>query len=147
MDGYGDFSQMNNRWNRSRSETLAERPRVNPEEWEQYHTLYRQARAQWPVVPVDEMIAWCQKREGYEIGDFGCGEALLAKAIADRHTVHSFDHIAIEDFVMEGDMAHTPLDDNSLDVAAFSLSLLGSNFADYLREAHRVLKIDGHLHI
>ena len=52
------------------------------------------------------MIAWCEKREGYEIGDFGCGEALLAKAVGDRHTVHRFDHIAIDDSVIDGDMGH-----------------------------------------
>ena len=93
------------------------------------------------------MIAWCQNREGYEIGDFGCGEALLAKAVEDRHTIHSFDHIAIDDSVIDGDMAHTPLDNESLHVAVFSLSLMGDNFTDYIREAHRVLKIDGNLHI
>jgi len=47
----------------------------NPEEWEQYHTLYRQAREVWPIVPYEEMIKWCQARKGYVIGDFGCGEA------------------------------------------------------------------------
>ena len=144
---YGDFSQLNNRWNRSNSKTLNARLKANPEEWEQYHTLYRQARAQWSVVPVNEMIAWCENREGYEIGDFGCGEALLATAVGDRHVVHSFDHIAIDDSVIDGDMAHTPLDDESLHVAVFSLSLMGDNFTDYIKEAHRVLKIDGHLHI
>ena len=144
---YGDFSQLNNRWNRSNSETLNARLKANPEEWEQYHTLYRQARAQWSVVPVNEMIAWCQNREGYEIGDFGCGEALLAKAVGNRHTIHSFDHIAIDDSVIDGDMAHTPLDNESLHVAVFSLSLMGANLTDYIREAHRVLKIDGSLHI
>jgi hypothetical protein len=65
----------------------------------------------------------------------------------DRHTVHSFDHIALDDSVIEGDMSHTTLDDESLDVAVFSLSLMGDNFTDYLKEAHRVLKIDGHIHI
>ena len=144
---YGDFSQMNSRWNRSRSEALNARLKANPEEWEQYHTLYRQARAQWAVVPVNEMIVWCENREGYEIGDFGCGEALVSKAVGDRHTVHSFDHIAVDESVIDGDMAHTPLDNESLHVAIFSLSLMGDNFADYIREAHRVLKIDGHLHI
>ena len=144
---YGDFSQLNNRWNHSDSKTLNARLKANPEEWEQYHTLYRQARAQWSVVPVNEMIAWCQNREGYEIGDFGCGEALLAKAVDDRHTVHSFDHIAIDDSVIDGDMARTPLDNESLHVAVFSLSLMGANITDYIREAHRVLKIDGNLHI
>jgi ubiquinone/menaquinone biosynthesis C-methylase UbiE len=81
------------------------------------------------------------------IADFGCGEALVAKAVSDRHTVHSFDHVAIDESVIEGDMAKTNLDPESVDVALFSLSLMGSNFTDYLREAYRVLKIDGQLHI
>ena len=37
--------------------------------------------------------------------------------------------------------------DARLDAAVFCLSLMGSNFTDYLREAHRTLKLDGHLHI
>jgi hypothetical protein len=81
------------------------------------------------------------------IGDFGCGEAKLAEAVADRHTVHSFDHVAINDNVVACDLAHVPLDDETLDVAIFSLSLMGANFADYLREAYRTLKLDGDLHI
>ncbi len=81
------------------------------------------------------------------IADFGCGEALLSKAVSDRHIVHSFDHVAIDESVIEGDMTKTNLDPESVDVALFSLSLMGSNFTDYLREAHRVLKIDGQLHI
>jgi len=44
-------------------------------------------------------------------------------------------------------MAHVPLDDETLDVAIFSLSLMGANFTDYLCEAHRTLKLDGQLHI
>ncbi len=44
-------------------------------------------------------------------------------------------------------MAHVPLDDETLDVAIFSLSLMGANFTDYLREAHRTLKLDGQLHL
>ena len=35
----------------------------------------------------------------------------------------------------------------SLDVALFSLSLMGANFTDYLREVWRVLKLDGQLHV
>ena len=93
------------------------------------------------------MIRWCQRRSGYTIGDFGCGEALLAEAVSDRHTVYSFDHIAVNDKVIACDMAHVPLEDEALDVAIFSLSLMGSNFTDYLDEAYRTLKLDGHLHI
>ena len=89
----------------------------------------------------------CQQRSGYVIGDFGCGEATLAEAVCDRHTVHSFDHVAVNDNVIACDMAHVPLDDETLDVAVFSLSLMGANFTNYLREAHRTPKLDGQLHI
>ncbi len=144
---YGDFSQMNQRWNHGRSETTHARLRDNPEEWAQYHTLYQEARKGWTVVPYEEMIRWCQKRSGLVIGDFGCGEAKLAEALADRHTLHSFDHVAVNDAVVACDMAHVPLADETLDVAIFSLSLMGANFTDYLREARRTLKLDGRLHI
>ncbi len=144
---YGDFSVMNQRWNTSRSTTLAERLATDPEEWAQYHTLYRAARQTWAVVPYMEVARWLAKREGYTVADFGCGEALLAAEVGDRHVVHSLDHVAINESVIAGDMAHTPLDDESVDVAVFSLSLMGANFADYLREAHRVLALDGRLHI
>jgi ubiquinone/menaquinone biosynthesis C-methylase UbiE len=93
------------------------------------------------------MIRWCRQRSGKVIGDFGCGEAKLAEAVSDRHTVYSFDHVAVNDDVVACDMAHVPLDDETLDVAVFSLSLMGSNFTDYLREAWRTLKLDGQLHV
>jgi len=144
---YGDFSAMNNRWNSSRSTTLADRLAEDPEEWAHYHTLYREARKSWSVVPYKEVARWLGPREGKVVGDFGCGEALLAAELGERHVVHSFDHVAINDGVVACDMARTPLDDESLDVAVFSLSLMGANFTDYLREAHRALKLDGILHV
>jgi superfamily II DNA or RNA helicase len=144
---YGDFSNLNRHWNQSRSEATHQRLQANPEEWAQYHTLYRESRKNWTVIPYEEMIRWCQRRSGYTIGDFGCGEAKLAEAVSDRHTVYSFDHIAINDKVIACDMAHVPIEDEALDVAIFSLSLMGSNFTDYLHEAYRTLKLDGQLHI
>jgi hypothetical protein len=144
---YGDFSTMNRTWNQGRSDTTHRRLQANPEEWAQYHTLYREARKDWAVVPYEEMIRWCRQRSGYVIGDFGCGEGKLAEAVSDLHTVHNFDHVAVNDEVVACDMAHVPLDDDTLDVAIFSLSLMGANVSDYIREAYRTLKLDGQLHI
>ncbi|MBT3221516.1 MAG: methyltransferase-like protein, partial [Proteobacteria bacterium] len=144
---YGDFSTMNNRWNQTGSSNTHSRLTENSEEWEQYHTLYRAARKNWTIVPFEEVIKWLDKRDGLDVGDFGCGEAILAARVSDRHVVHSFDHVAINDEVVACDMARTPLDDGSLDVAVFSLSLMGSNCADYIREAHRTLALDGTLHV
>ena len=144
---YGDFSQMNNRWNRTESSKTHERLKQNPEEWMEYHTQYRKARENWTVVPYEELIKWFEKREGYHIADFGCGEAKIADALKDKHTVYSFDHVAINDDVIACDMKNVPLEDEVLDAAIFSLSLMGNNFAEYIQEAHRCLKLDGQLHI
>lgn len=144
---YGDFSKMNNRWYASDSKKTHDRLAANPEEWAHYHTLYRQLRDSWPVVPFKEEIRWLADRDGYVVGDFGCGEAFIAAEAGDRHTIHSFDHVAIDPRVIACDIAHVPLEDDTLDLAIFCLSLMGSNFTDYIREAHRCLHIDGHLHI
>jgi hypothetical protein len=144
---YGDFSKMNNRWYASSSSKTNGRLANNPEEWAHYHTMYRQVRETWPVVPFKEEIRWLSERDGLVVGDFGCGEALIATEAGSRHTVHSFDHIAIDKRVIACDISHVPLEDESLDLAVFCLSLMGSNFTDYIREAHRCLRLDGMLHI
>lgn len=144
---YGDFTNMNNRWYAAASDKTNARLNANPEEWAHYHTMYQELRKTWDVVPYREETRWLEKREGLTVGDFGCGEALIGKAVSNRHVVHSFDHVAIDPSVVACDMAATHLEDGSLDVAIFCLSLMGANFVDYLREAHRCLRLDGEIHI
>ncbi|MBT4604279.1 DEAD/DEAH box helicase family protein [archaeon] len=145
MRKWGEFSDMNRLFNTSLSATTHKRLNKDPAEWKQYHALYRKAREDWTTIPFKEMIGWCKVRPNFVVGDFGCGEAKIAESL--DNTVHSFDHVAINDQVIAGDMSNVPLDGESLDVAIFSLSLMGKNFTDYLKEAHRCLKLDGHLHI
>lgn len=143
---YGDFSTLNSAWNRSSSEATHFRLKENPEEWEQYHTLFREARAKWGFIPNEVIIEDLKsRRAGRVIGDFGCGEADLARQLSGKHTVHSFDHIAINDAVTACDMIQVPLEDRSLDVAVFCLSLMGSNSGRYLQEGHRTLDVGGQL--
>jgi hypothetical protein len=103
---YGDFSKINRSWNQRQSATTHEVLAADPEAWEHYHTLYREARQSWTVVPFEEMIRWCNERSDLVIGDFGCGEAQICEAVSDRHTVYSFDHVAINDDVTACDIAH-----------------------------------------
>ena len=93
---YGDFSKMNNRWYATASDATHARLATNTEEWAHYHTMYKQLRESWPVVPYKEEIRWLSAREGLVVGDFGCGEALLAAEVSELHKVHSFDHVAIK---------------------------------------------------
>jgi superfamily II DNA or RNA helicase len=145
---YGDFSVMNNRWNSTNSQKLHERLIDDPTEWENYHSLYRAARVSWPVIPFEKIANWISQLPVNRIvADFGCGEDLLGDQLRARgFTVHSFDHIAISDAIVRCDIGEgVPLGDHSVDVAVFSLSLMGSNSGDYLREAARVLVFDGRL--
>ncbi|MCG8554064.1 MAG: methyltransferase-like protein, partial [Proteobacteria bacterium] len=144
---YGDFSRMNNRWYAATSDKTHTRLEANPEEWAHYHTMYQELRKSWDVVPFEEEIRWLERREGMDVGDFGCGEALIAASASERHRVHSFDHVAVNETVHACDISAVPLDAECLDVAVFCLSLMGANFTDYIREAHRCLRLDGELHI
>jgi superfamily II DNA or RNA helicase len=144
---YGDFSKLNNRWYNSASDSTHARLSQNAEEWAHYHTMYRQLRESWPVVPFKEEIRWLSEREGLVVGDFGCGEAFIAQAVSARHQVHSFDHVALDPRVVACDISKVPLKDGVLDVAIFCLSLMGTNFTDYIREGRRCLRLDGLLHI
>lgn len=144
---YGDFSRLNARWNKAHSSITHERLQENPEEWCYYHTRLQEQECDWQSVPREECIRHLKEnlQIGSVIGDFGCGQAQLAHALRDVHTVYSLDHIAINPSVVACDMAHAPLDDAMLDAAVFSLSLMGTNIKDYLVEAYRTLKIGGQL--
>ena len=142
---FGDLSMMNSRFNTAYSKTTHERLKENPEEWYLYHTLYREARKDWAEIPFEKIVKSLKKRPDWVIGDFGCGEAKLAASLPNK--VYSFDHVAINETVTACDMAHVPLEDSTLDVAVFSLSLMGLNYADYLKEAYRTLKFGGLLKI
>ncbi|TBR07322.1 MAG: hypothetical protein EPO62_08615, partial [Candidatus Nitrosotenuis sp.] len=141
---FGDFSQMNRRINTEKSQTTHTRILANPEEWHEYHRLYRESRKTWTVIPYQEWISRLEVMSKTAIiGDFGCGEAEIAKAIGSR--VKSFDHVSIDANVESCDMSKVPLNDGTLDIAIFSLSLMGVNWRDYLLEAKRCLVISGHL--
>jgi len=142
---FGDFSKINARWNTSYSRTTHTKLHEDPAEWYLYHTLYRKAREDWAEVPFEKFIEWLKDRPHLVVGDFGCGEADIAKSVSNQ--VYSFDHIAVNEKVKACDMAHTELDNEVLDVAVFSLSLMGKNIEDYIAEAHRTLKLDGFLKV
>jgi len=55
--------------------------------------------------------------------------------------VRSFDLAKVNEFVEVCDMANVPLEDNSVDVAVFCLSLMGTNFLGFVREACRYAKL------
>ncbi|MFD9664334.1 zinc-ribbon domain-containing protein [Rhodococcus sp. NPDC059968] len=143
---FGELSRMNGAWASTRSTLTHTRLAEDPTEWFRYHDLYKRARQQWSVVPAIEFAGWLNRRQRpYTVADLGCGEMLLADHLTGTHTVLPFDHVAIDDRVTACDIAALPVDDASVDVAVLSLALMGKNHTDYVREAHRILPVDGQL--
>ena len=62
------------------------------------------------------------------IADFGCGEARLAQALSSTcKQIYSFDLVALNDKITVCDFSKTPLENESIDIAVFCLSLMGTN--------------------
>eukprot|EP00947_MAST-08B_sp_MAST-8B-sp1_P000877 g877.t1 len=116
-----------------------------PDLFDVYHRGFREQVKSWPANPLDIIIARLRDQPELVVGDFGCGEARLARSIPA--TVHSFDLVAANDTVTACDMSDVPLADGALDVAVFCLALMGTNVVDFVTEAHRVLKPGGRLMI
>ncbi|KAF0978824.1 hypothetical protein FDP41_001894 [Naegleria fowleri] len=112
-----------------------------------YHEGYKQSMEKWPFQPVKNMIKFLNSKPiSWVVADMGCGEAEIAKN-AKQKTIHSFDLVATNDKVTACDMRKTPLSDETVDCVIFSLSLMGTNFFDYLREASRICKLGGCLRV
>ena len=166
------FRELNEDLYTTTSDTAFKRFSENPELFDQYHEGFRKQVSQWPVNPVDVIIRWIRKKGAQKQGskkkgslvvaDFGCGDAKLGKELGGQGNqktkkqkkengdnnggfkVHSFDLVANGNpLITPCDMANVPLDDGVVDIAVFCLALMGTNIADFIREAHRVLKSDG----
>jgi len=151
------FRELNEELYTTTSDAAFERFSKNPQLYEQYHDGFRHQVEQWPINPVNVIAKWLVtnfRKQSCVVADFGCGDAALAqKLLETKHKgacpfeTHSFDLVASSDLVTACDMAHVPLENKLVNVAVFCLSLMGTNLADFLREAHRVLKDNGVLKI
>jgi len=113
-----------------------------PAQFEIYHTGFREQCSYWPYNPLDGIIKWIStKHRKAVVADMGCGDARLAASVPN--TVHSFDLVSNNPRVVACDIADVPLKDQSVDIVVFCLALMGTNIADFVREAHRILKPHG----
>ena len=112
----------------------------------QYHDGFASQVKRWPVNPLDIIIKRIKSLPAdCIVADFGCGEAALSAAVPQ--TTHSFDLVAANSRITVADSANVPLGDSSVDVAVFCLSLMGTNYFDFVMEARRVLRRGGLLFV
>jgi superfamily II DNA or RNA helicase len=141
-----ELSEFNRRGKTTLSSTMNKEFNINPESWFKYHSLRRESMKDWSEIPY-EYIAKKIKNKNHKVADFGCGENLLKNFIPNE--VISFDHVAIDESVISCDMSDVSkyLDNESIDVAVFSLALWGTNYKDYIKEAYRTLNWGGIIYI
>lgn len=110
-----------------------------------YHTAYADIADKWPIRPIDSV---CRRMRSLfpllgqdrVFADMGCGPRPLIAHNFPRATVHSFDLVSVDQRITAADIAHVPLPDAVCDCVVFSLSLMGSNIRDQVKEGARILK-------
>ena len=111
-----------------------------------YHQGFREQASHWPENPLDKIIeSIVSIYPKAVVADMGCGDAKLAQSVPNK--VYSFDLVAGNERIIAADIAHVPLENNTVDVVVFCLSLMGVNIVDFITEAHRILKPTGILKI
>eukprot|EP00117_Sycon_ciliatum_P036601 scpid43478/ scgid27528/ Ribosomal RNA-processing protein 8 len=142
----GRFRYVNEQLYTSTSREAVTLFKKEPKLFDIYHDGFASQVSKWPVNPVDGILAWLSKKpSSWTVADLGCGEAKIGRTA--QQTVHSFDLVAANDYVTACDMAHVPLDNNSVDVVVFCLSLMGTNLNDFVKEARRILRSRGVLKV
>lgn len=65
----------------------------------------------WPYNPLNEIISWLKSLDlkGLTVADMGCGEALIAEALAGLTTVFSYDLVALNERVTACNMSEVHL--------------------------------------
>ena len=87
--------------------------------------------------------------------DLGCGEGKLSSHFYNPKSanrpfkifkdIKSYDLVALKPFIISMDIANLDLPDESVDLAIFCLSLMGTNYHAFIRQALRVLKQGGYM--
>lgn len=147
LDG-ARFRVINEKLYTSRGDEAFQLFQSDPDQFHIYHKGFREQSSAWPYNPLDGIIDWIRSEHKLSvIADMGCGDARLASSVSNK--VHSFDLVASNPAVpvVACDIAHVPLQDCSVDIVVFCLSLMGTNVYDFIREAYRILRPQGLIRI
>lgn len=122
----------------------------NPNEWKEYHKQREVSKSKWLEDPVDVIAKELNERNDTNvIADLGCGLAKLSKIVKSPNKVISVDHYSEDPDVIKADIADLSeyINYNEVDITVFCLSLWGTNYLDYIKEAYRITSKRGFMYI
>lgn len=122
----------------------------NPDGWKEYHKQREITKTTWLEDPVDVIAKELNERNDTNIiADLGCGLAKLSRIVKSPNKVISVDHYSEDSNVIKADIANLSeyINDNEVDITVFCLSLWGTNYLDYIKEAYRITAKRGFLYI
>ena len=119
---YGDLAKHHQKINSEYSSTTHTRMQNNREEFFDYHRKLDEKRKRWKPDPRDIIISRIKTMSPLlRIGNFGCGTAKLMEEIGYSR-VKSFDHVAINERVIECDIRDLSdhINDGGLEIGRFN---------------------------
>lgn len=122
----------------------------NPNDWKEYHKQREISKSKWLEDPVDVIAKELNERNDTNvIADLGCGLAKLSRIVKSPNKVISVDHYSEDPNVIKADIANLSeyINDNEVDITVFCLSLWGTNYLDYIKEAYRITSKRGFMYI
>lgn len=133
----------------SSSKHMNEFFKSNPDKWREYHSIRERNKKEWVEDPIAVIADKLNKNNHQIIADLGCGMNQLKTLVSSYSQWHSFDHYSDDDTVIKADVSDLKeyLQDNSVDAAVFCMSLWGTNYMDYIKEAYRYLNYGGIMYI
>ena len=122
----------------------------NPNDWKEYHKQRELSKQTWEIDPVDVIAQEINSRNDVnKIADLGCGLAKLSTLVKKPNEVISVDHYSENPNFIKADIADLSayIKDGEIDITVFCLSLWGTNYLDYIKEAYRITAKRGFMYI
>jgi SAM-dependent methyltransferase len=124
--------------------------KITKEEFNAYHDVADEhdSRDKEGEGPNDKMAQLLKKfnRKSYSAIDLGCGRnRFKTRPEVNKMNWTSIDAVAIDDSVIEADIANLPFEEEEFDFAIMSRALWAVNYQDVLKETARILKHNGTL--
>lgn len=120
---------------------------LTKEEARKYHLYYTEQMKKWPQHPkkmIVEKIELAGDANNKRIADSGCGDAELSRIFTN---VVSYDKYPMNKNVKKAELENIPAPDNEFDILVNSLSLMTNYISKVVKEANRVLKMNGRWYI